>query len=486
MLRIGGTMVYESDEFYRLCDELGILVWQDLMFANMDYPVADPEFRKEIEQEASHHMARLQKHVSVAVYCGNSEIQQQASMMGRPREEWSNDFFDQTLPKLCGQLHSQVPYFPSSPCEGALPFHVGEGLTHYYGVGAYRRPLKDVKSAQVKFTPECLGFSNVPENETIELLGGGSMTPPHHPLWKARVPRDSGAGWDFEDIRDYYLKELFGLDPVTLRSQDLERYYAISRSVSGEIMKSVFSEWRKPGSVCGGGLIWFFKDLWPGAGWGILDSLNGPKAVYHYLRRVCAPQALLLTDEGLDGLHLHVINESEKPLHALAGFEAFNHGTVKIAHAEKAVELPARGAETLVADEMLGYFADLTYSYRFGPPKHDVVRAYLKDASTGEIISEDFFFPSGLNLVQQNSDLIQATASSTGADIEVTLNSRCFLQSVHFSVKGYVPSDDYFHLAPLVERKIRFKANVKNPAPFKAELTALNLRESLTVRVKTP
>src|SRR5260370_460617 len=80
MLRIGGTMVYETDEFYRLCDELGILVWQDFMFANMDYPVADPAFRAEIDAEAQHQLARLQRHACLGAYCGGSEIAQQAAM----------------------------------------------------------------------------------------------------------------------------------------------------------------------------------------------------------------------------------------------------------------------------------------------------------------------------------------------------------------------------------------------------------------------
>src|SRR5205823_30227 len=78
MLRVGGTMVYESEHFYRLCDELGILVWQDFMFANMDYPVDDPGFAANIEAEAKEQLTRLAPHPSLAVLCGNSEVEQQA------------------------------------------------------------------------------------------------------------------------------------------------------------------------------------------------------------------------------------------------------------------------------------------------------------------------------------------------------------------------------------------------------------------------
>ena len=483
MLRIGGTMTYESDDFYRLCDELGILVWQDFMFANMDYPVNDPAFRQEIVREAKFQLKRLQKHACMAVYCGGSEVHQQAAMMGLPSTEWSNDFFDKTLPDLCAEIHPHVPYFASSPCEGALPFHLAEGVSHYYGVGAYKRPLSDVKSAGVKFTSECLGFSNVPESQAMDLVMDGALPPPHHPLWKARVPRDGGAGWDFEDIRDHYLHELFGIEPVSLRSADPERYYELSRVVTGEVMKSVFAEWRRPGSNCGGGLVWFFKDLWPGAGWGLIDSLNQPKAVYHYIKKAWAKQAVLMTDDGLDGLSLHALNETENSMSVVIGLEVFHLGRIRTASAEIKAEIPARGAKTFLADAMLGYFADLTYAYRFGAPKHDVVRATLKSTETGSLLSEDFYFPQGLNHLLQDGEPLKAKAEfTTEGKVALSLSSLCFLQNVHFSIRGYNADDSYFHLAPHQERTIIFTRNDHSGSPFKVDISALNLRESVTVR----
>jgi beta-mannosidase len=484
MLRIGGTMTYESDLFYQLCDELGIMVWQDFMFANMDYPVGDDEFRANIDNEVSYQLRRLQKHACISVYCGGSEIEQQASMLGLPASEWSNEFFGTALPQLCAQLHAGIPYFPSTPCEGILPIHVDKGLSHYYGVGAYRRPLSDAKHAGVKFTSECLGFSNVPEPQTIDLLLDGALPPPHHPLWKARQPRDTGPGWDFEDIRDFYLKLLFNIDPIALRSQDVERYYALSRCVTGEVMKTVFAEWRKTGSQCGGGLVWFYKDLWPGAGWGIVDSENTPKAVYHYLRRAWAPLALLITDEGLNGLHLHAINESTVSRPAVIELQLLQHGSIQIAAGEIPLTLPPRSTTALASDSILGHFTDITYAYRFGPPKHDVVVTRMKCADSGETIGEDFYFPLGLDLREHSADAVSANAVFDDEGVLVTLSSQCFLQCVHFDAADFAPSDNYFHLAPGVPVTIRFTRSNAGKNKFKVTIEALNLAGSITLRAE--
>jgi beta-mannosidase len=484
LLRVGGTMVYESDLFYSLCDELGLLVWQDFMFANMDYPFLDDGFRSEVEEEVTHQLRRLQGHPCVAVYCGGSEIEQQAAMLGLPAGEWSCSFFAETLPALCERHHAGIPYFPSTPTGGVLPFHLTAGISHYYGVGAYRRPMDDVKHAGVKFTSECLGFSNVPEDAAMAAIFGQDRPVSHHPRWKAGVPRDGGTGWDFEDIRDHYLASLFGLDPIDLRSRDPERYFALSRVTTGEVMKAVFAEWRKPTSGCGGGLVWFFKDLRPGAGWGVLDSANQPKAAYWYLKRAWAPRALLMTGEGLEGLQLHVLNESPETLSGRVELKVLRAGQQPVGQAEQAVFIPPHGACTLSADAMLAYFADLTYAYRFGPPKHDLVVARLTSEDGREVFGEDAYFPLGLGLpMREAADISVEVGRDPDGAPTVTLQSPVFLQSVSLSAEGYLPDDNHFHLAPGWRKRVRFRPDQHRTVPFKAHLGALNLGETLTLRM---
>ncbi|MEP7154364.1 MAG: glycoside hydrolase family 2 protein [Betaproteobacteria bacterium] len=487
MLRVGGTMVYESTLFYELCDELGILVWQDFMFANMDYPVGDTAFREEIDHEVRHQLNRLQRHACIAAYCGGSEIAQQAAMLGLPSAEWTNDFYARDLPALCTELHPGIPYFPSTPWGGALPFHVATGISHYYGVGAYKRPLSDARAAGVKFASECLGFSNLPDPETAALLMDGTIPPPHHPRWKSRVPRDNGAGWDFEDIRDHYLELLFGIDAIELRSQDPERYYAVSAVVTGEVMQHVFSEWRRDGSQCGGALVWFYRDLWPGAGWGITDSTGRPKAAYWYLKRAWATRAVRITDEGLDGLNIHVINEPARPLEATVELCMLQYGKQVASATPAQVTIAPRQTIALQADALLGYFSDSTSAYRFGPAKFDVVTARLRETSSGKILSEDFFFPGGLALPMQHDAVIDAQGTwNADGSVSVALKSNVFLQSVSVACSGYEPDDNYFHLGPDVEKRCLFRPVLQSAKKFRAHYSALNALATVTVRVEPP
>ena len=485
MLRVGGTMVYESDRFYELCDELGILVWQDFMFANMDYPVDDPAFAAEIEAEAREQIARFSPHPSIAVYCGNSEVQQQAAMRGLPREAWSNRWFDERLPRLTSALHPGVPYVASSPSGGALPFHVRHGVTHYYGVGAYRRPVRDLRRDDVKFAAECLGFANMPGPEAIVAAMDGDPLVTHHPRWKQRVPRDTGAAYDFEDVRDHYLRELFGVDPVELRCSDPSRYLYLSRIVSGRMMADVFAEWRSGFSNNRGGLVWFFKDLWPGAGWGLVDSLGLPKPAYHHVRRAWKTRQLTLTDEGLDGLHLHAINESAEPMTGSLEVVMLLDDHVVVGRGELPCVVPARGIRTVSAVEILGGFHDLNHAYRFGPAAHDTVIATLYDADR-RALSEAFHFVRPSVPAPRWDVELTATARPIGAGrYELTLRSNRFLHSVSLDVAGFLPDDDWFHLPPGRDKIVRWTPDCRREAKFAGHVEALNLRTAVKIVVET-
>ncbi len=462
MLRVGGTMVYEHDAFYRLCDELGILVWQDFMFANMDYPIDDPEFRAAIELESKQFLERTQTSCSLTVLCGGSEVEQQAAMLGLPQEAWSNEWFAAGLPAICRELRPDLPYWPSSPTGGELPFHVGTGIAHYFGVGAYQRPLADARLNAPRFASECLAFSNVPEPESLLELGGGALLGPHHPDFKRAVARDPGTGWDFTDVTDHYVERLFGIDSRDLRYADCERYYQHCRVAIGEVLATTAGHWRAADCRNQGALIWFYRDLVLGAGWGIVDAAGRPKSAYHYLRRAWAPRAVWFVDDGLDGLIAHVANDGPAPLTAKLQVRVLGPRDVVTAEAETEVEVGPHAQAAFGVDRLLGRFCDTTYSYRFGPRGHHVIAVRLVEDGADEAIAEACYFPSELPSVMDPDVRVEAEVSAQPADgdieiFDVTFRSSRLCQAVAIDAPGYRPSDNYFHVLPGAPRTVRLR-----------------------------
>ncbi len=454
MLRVGGTMGYAPETFHDLCDELGIMVWQDFMFANMDYPIADEAFAASVRAEATQLASRLQLSPSLAIFCGNSEVAQQAAMLGLPEKEWSGPLFDELLPAVARAARPDVPYVASTPEGGALPFRVDEGVSHYYGVGAYLRPLEDARRSRVRFTAECLAFANVPCDETIEGLLRDGESPPNHPRWKARVPRDRGASWDFEDVRDHYLGRLFGVDPALLRAADVARYLELGRVVTGEAMLATISEFRRAGSECKGALVWLLRDLWAGAGWGVVDANGRPKAAYHYLARAFAPVALLATDEGLNGLTFHAVNDGPVALDTEVRVTLYR-GDVRVVEGAAPVAVPARGVTAISADSVLGRFVDTTYAYRFGPPGHDLVVGTLVDRKDGACIGRAFHFPCGTPHARAADLGVEAVATPGPAETwRVTVRAKRLALAVAFDARGFVADDEFFHVEPGGERTV--------------------------------
>jgi beta-mannosidase len=482
MLRVAGPFVYETDDFVRTCDRAGMLLWQDFMFANMDYPADDPDFAAAIRDEVTHELERLQAHPSLTVLCGNSEGAQQAAMSGAAREYWSPVVFETTLAGYAADVCPDVPYCPSSTHGGAFPFAANQGVTSYYGVGAYLRAPSDARRAELKFASECLAFANVPETQTLD---GGSQRALriNQPFWKERVPRDLGAGWDFDDVRDYYLETLFRLPVAPLRYSNPERYLQFSRVASAEAMAAAFSEWRRAGSSCRGALILFFRDLWRGAGWGIIDSTGLPKAPYYYLRRVLAKLALLITDEGSNGLALHICNDTGQSVTGQLQLELFRSSQpVGRALARSVTIGPASTVAMNALDGFDGFF-DLSYAYRFGPAGYDVMRVSLAGDGIPEHV-EAFHFPMGLPNGWEDVGL-SAIARQLPDGYEVTVTCRGFAQSVHFEVPGYEAADQYFHLAPRACRTVKFTPRTADAGSFEGTISALNARDSRRIELSS-
>ena len=464
MIRVPGIATYESEAFFALCDELGLMVWQDFMLANFDYPVADPAFVIHVKTEVAQFLERTQASPSLTILCGGSEIYQQGAMLGLPERIWKGQLCEELLRDFSADTRPDVPYVVNSPSGGALPFYPNAGVAHYYGVGAYKRPLEDARRANIRFAAECLAISNLAADE--DLAGA-----------KAGIPRDTGADWDFEDVRDHYLGELYGVDPQQLRSTDFERYLSLSRIVTGEVMEASFAEWRRPGSSCHGALVFTFQDVMPGPGWGVVDVQGVPKPAWYALKRAFRPVLLVFADEGTNGLDIHMLNETAQMLPVRIEITCLRDGRVPVVGGQRELTLSPRCAESISSVALFGAFFDTTYAYRFGPPSHDVTVARLVDATDGAILAEAFHFPLGRGKAMRDSD-IQVTLDQSGKDTRLELTADTLAQSVWIDCPGYRASDNGFHLAPGTIKTVRLTTLDGAPAHPKGAVRALGASRS--------
>ena len=251
-------------------------------------------------------------------------------------------------------------------------------------------------------------------------------------------------------------------------------------------MNAVFAEWRRAGSTTRGGLVWLLRDLWDGAGWGVIDATGEPKAAWYYLRRALAPVALFLTDERCSGLEVHVVNDGASSFDADLELTLVRDGAIRVAQATRRVSVPSRGAASYNAMSLFDGFHDLSYAYRFGAPSHDLVAAALR-GPWGTVRAVHFVGP-----------MPSATEPSIGLEAELhaaardaytaAVRTQRFAQAVSVELDGYVADDNYFHLCPGEERRVMLqplarlaeRGGAHPPAP-RGLVRALNSEAAVTL-----
>jgi beta-mannosidase len=252
--------------------------------------------------------------------------------------------------------------------------------------------------------------------------------------------------------------------------------------VTGEVMARTIGEWRRAESTCRGAILWFFQDLWLGAGWGVVDAAMRPKAAYYIAKRAMQPVALAITDEGNNGLHVSIANDRDRAFEGTLTVTLVRGASTIVANADLPVVVQACGGSTVEIDAMLGRFYDTAYAFRFGPAGHDVVVATLRD-NTGVIVAETFHFPLGLpNSLVDELGLVCEARRVNEVVVEISLSSLQFAQSVWLDCGDYRVDDNYFHLAPGAKRVVIARAKHAD-ATFNGFAQPLNAREGVRIGV---
>jgi beta-mannosidase len=313
MLRVWGGGIYEDDLFYDLCDEYGILVWQDFMFACAMYP-ADDAFLANVEGEAIETVKRLRGHPCVALWCGNNEIDEAWHHWGWQRELgytaadsariWRDyeTLFDRLLPTIVETYDPAAPYVPSSPRHGrAEARSLTEGDAHYWGVWHDGEPFEILKDKIPRFMSE-FGFQALPALSTIALFAPPEDWSVDSPVMRAHEKHPRGGELILKYMERWYRVP-----------QDFEAFVYVSQLLQAEGMKLGIESERRAKPYCMGTLYWQLNDCWPAVSWSSIDWDGTPKALYYFVRN--AYREVLISPVIEDGMvRVYVVSDRPEPL----------------------------------------------------------------------------------------------------------------------------------------------------------------------------
>ncbi len=292
-IRVWGGGYYPDDYFYDICDELGLLVWQDFMFACAVYNLTEA-FEETITAEFVDNIRRLRSHPSLALWCGNNEMEQFAGsgMWIRAMRQKSDyiKMFQYIIPKVLKAEDPQAFYWPSSPSSGGdfdEPGDPSRGDVHDWDVWHGLKPFTDYRNYLFSYVSE-FGFQSFPCMETI-----ASFTLPEDRNIFSYIMEKHQRNATANGRIVTYLSQNY-LYPATL-----DKLVYASQLLQAQAMQYGVEHWRRNRGRCMGAVIWQLNDCWPVASWAGIDYFGRWKALQYYARRFFAPVLVSCHEEGL-------------------------------------------------------------------------------------------------------------------------------------------------------------------------------------------
>ena len=458
MLRIWGGGIYEHDHFYGECDRLGILVWQDFMFACAMYPEDDPDFIAEVDAEARYQVRRLRAHPSLALWCGNNENQ------------WLHDtrywnlaelppygalYYDTILPRAVADLDGQTPYWPGSPFGGNDHNSREQGNVHNWEVWHGNFPRRFGEPPRREPTPENVSFLRYAEDMGRFISEFGMHAAPVAETLRRAIPSDQlyhhspSMDWHNKDNPKNKGDDL--MLSTTGLPDSLEQYITFSQIAQAEGLKFGVEHFRRRKPHCSGTLVWQLDDCWPVLSWSVLDCYGFGKAGYYYLRRAYAPVLASFKASGDGALELWVTNDTLSDVRDTASLRLATFTGQVVWEATRELHVPA-GASRAV------------WCWAAGELPAGADRYVSVRSSSGLFDSNRHFFTAIKDLVRQPAAPDMQLAAAGPRQVRVTLRapSDRYVYFAHLTspFEWTRFSDNYFDLEPGASRDVL----VTNPA----------------------
>jgi len=287
MLRVWGGGIYEQDEFYDLADKMGLLIWQDFLFACSPYP-ADSEFFENFRIEAIQNIIRIRSHPSLAIWVGNNECEEGWSNWTWPKKHPATlkqaylDLFEKLIPDLIKNYDPTRSYWPSSPSSGGNfqdPTNQNRGDAHFWKVWHGRAPFKDYHQNYTRFMSE-FGFESFPSMKTI-----ATFCPKDQYRFDSSIMNNHQKNRGGNEKIMWYMKKRYSIP------SDFQKQVVLSQITQADAIEYGVEHWRRNRTDfhCMGTLYWQFNDCWPVASWASVDYYLRWKALHYFAKRFYSP-----------------------------------------------------------------------------------------------------------------------------------------------------------------------------------------------------
>lgn len=300
-LRIWGGGYYGSDEFYNACDEMGILLWQDFQFACQAYPFFKEDFLENVKREIEYNVKRLSHHASLALWCGNNEIEEMHSgwLAYRNYIEWTEKFFWHILEDEIRKYDTSTPFTPGSPVgishnKGVDCDNVGD--THLWAVWHGLKPMSFYRKRMTRFCSE-FGFESLPDIKTVKKFAEEKDFDLASEVFLSHQKCQNG-----NDKMIYYIASRFDLP------EKFEDCIYLSQITQAECIEDATAHWRRNKGRCNGALYWQFNDCWPVCSWSSYDYYGNYKALQYSARNFNAPLGVSVENDE-NKIDIYVIND---------------------------------------------------------------------------------------------------------------------------------------------------------------------------------
>ena len=470
MLRVWGGGIYENDVFYDLCDEYGIMIWQDFMFACSMYP-AEGALLDNIHQEAVDNVKRLRNHACIALWCGNNECQDAWLGWGwkceieRQNKEYADKIWAQyrqqyhvTLPGVVKEYAPGTFYWPSSPFafEGEMS-GTTDGDRHYWSVWHGKAPISDYDSEKSRFFSE-YGFQSFPEFESVKRYA------PYPEDWDIRseVMMSHQRGGDHANglIETYLLNEY-------KKPRDFRAFLYMNHVLQGDAIKTAIESHRRQMPYNMGTLFWQHNDCWPVASWASRDYYGRWKAQHYYVRKAYDDILISSVVEG-DDLIVYAVSDRLENTSGRLQLQVCQFDGTVVHHWDKSVGISGNDSRVCFSAP----FAKLLEGADRGTV---YVRVDYTDKS-GRVYHNNYCLSKQKDMDYPKVDL-QTEVHSIEGGYEVMVSSDKFARAVCLSVADNesVYSDNYFDVQPKssvqVQVRTRLSAEAFNGS---LRLTCLN------------